>query len=212
MNELTCGLEGCGRPVRVLPRGWCAMRCRRWQRHGDTGPGTAHRVHGGTAMEARRCEFPGRTRKYLSNGLCASHNRQRDAGRELTALSDRRPARPHGRNPRGEKQCHTCLRRLRPEVFNRNARAKDGLQGSRRGCARHAQRGALFGLPPGRHAEMPASKAGTCATCGRPDRNGRALSVDHDHGCCPDGAGTCGREMRPRPGVPCVRPRTREGP
>ncbi|MGA5420221.1 endonuclease VII domain-containing protein [Streptomyces lavendulocolor] len=196
MDELTCGVEGCGRPVRVVARGWCAMHYRRWQTHGETGPAAAHRVHAGPTVTARRCEFPGCTRKYMSRGLCASHNWQRDAGRELTALPDRRHAKPHDRNPQGEEQCRTCLAWLSPDMFNRNARAKDGLQGHCRSCARDAQRKALYKLPPGRYAEMLASQGGTCAICGRPDGEGRALSVDHDHGCCPDGDRTCGKCVR----------------
>ncbi|MFF8290006.1 endonuclease VII domain-containing protein [Streptomyces sp. NPDC016309] len=172
------------------------MHYQRWQRKGDTGPGAAHRMHGTTATETRRCEFPGCTRTYVSKGLCASHNWQRNAGRELTALPDRRLAKPHDRNSRGEKQCRTCLLWLRPDMFNRNARTKDGLQGSCRTCARDAQRKALYRLAPGRYAEMLATQGGVCAICEQPDGNGLALCVDHDHGCCPDAARTCGRCVR----------------
>ncbi|MEU3301301.1 endonuclease VII domain-containing protein [Streptomyces sp. NPDC006678] len=195
MDERTCSIEGCSRSVRVVSRGWCAMHYQRWQRHGDTGPGTAHRVHGSTAAETRRCEFPGCTRKYISKGPCASHNWQRNTGRELTALPKRRPAKPHDRNPQDEKQCRTCLLWLDPDLFNRNASAKDGLQGSCRSCGRDAQRKVLYRLPPGRYAEMLASQGGTCAICKQADNNGFALSVDHDHGCCPE-TGTCGECVR----------------
>ncbi|MET9801128.1 endonuclease domain-containing protein [Streptomyces sp. NPDC006368] len=153
-------------------------------------------MHGSTAMETRRCEFPGCTRKYISKGLCASRNWQRNAGRELTALPDRRHARPHDRNPQGEKQCRTCLLWLPPDKFNRNAGAKDGLQGSCRSCGRDAQRKALYQLPRGRYAEMPASQGGACAIRKQAGVNGFALSVDHDHGCCPDSAGICGKRVR----------------
>ncbi|QGV82496.1 hypothetical protein EIZ62_05935 [Streptomyces ficellus] len=172
------------------------MHYQRWQRHGDTGPGAAHRVHVSTAAEARRCEFPGCTRKYISKGLCASHNWQRGAGRELTALPDRRTAKPHDRNSRGEKQCRTCRRWLPPDTFNRNGRAKDGLQGNCRSCAREVQRKVLYRLTPDRYTEMLASQGGACAICGQPDGNGFALPVDHDHGCCPAAARTCGTCVR----------------
>ncbi|MEU3447902.1 endonuclease VII domain-containing protein [Streptomyces thermolilacinus] len=198
MDGSTCTVEGCGRPIRVRSRGWCAMHYRRWQRHGDPGPAAAHRVHGSAATEAeaRRCEFPGCTRKYISKGLCASHNWQRAVGRELTALPDRRPAKPHDRNERGEKQCRTCLLWLHPDLFNRNAAAKDGLQGNCRSCGRDVQRKTLYRLPPGRYAEMLASQGGVCAVCKQPEGDGGALSVDHDHRCCPGPSRVCGNCVR----------------
>lgn len=162
MDELTCNVEDCNRRIRVRSRGWCAMHYQRWQRHGDTGPGAPRRVHASTATETRRCEFGGCTRKYISKGLCASHNWRRNMGRELTPLPDRREAKPTDRNERGEKQCRTCLVWLHLDMFNRNASAQDGLQGHCRGCARDAQRKTLYRLPRGRYAEMLASQ-GACA-------------------------------------------------
>ncbi|MFJ8208086.1 endonuclease VII domain-containing protein [Streptomyces sp. NPDC096033] len=81
-------------------------------------------------------------------------------------------------------------------MFNRNARAKDGLQGSCRSCGRDTQRKVLYRLAPGRYAEMLASQGGVCAICKQADGAGYALSVDHDHGCCPDATGTCGDCVR----------------
>ena len=170
------------------------MHYSRWQRHGDTGPGTAHRVHASTTLEPRRCEFPDCTRTYISKGLCASHNWQRNVGRELTSLPDRREAKPADRNKWGEKQCRTCLLWLAPDRFNRLATTKDGLQGHCRDCGRDAQRKALYRLPRGRYAEMLTSQGGVCAICNQPEADGRALAVDHDHGCCPEDV--CGQCVR----------------
>lgn len=172
------------------------MHYQRWQRHGDTGPGAPRRVHAGTATETRWCEFPGCTRKYISKGLCASHNWQRNMGRELTPLPDRREAKPTDRNERGEKQCRTCLVWLHLDMFHRNASAQDGLQGHCRGCARDAQRKTLYRLPRGRYAEMLASQGGACAICKQTDATGLTLSIDHDHACCPDSAESCGQCVR----------------
>lgn len=168
------------------------MHYTRWQRHGDPGKGAPHRVHAST--EPRNCEFPACTRPYISKGLCASHNWQRNTGRDLTPLPDRREAKPSDRNERGEKQCRTCLLWLAPDMFSRLASAKDGLQGHCRSCGRDAQRRAMYRLPRGRYAEMVASQGGVCAICGRPESDGRTLSVDHDHGCCPESV--CGQCVR----------------
>lgn len=172
------------------------MHYSRWQRHGDTGPGTAHRVHASTATEPRRCEFPGCTRTYISKGLCASHNWQRNVGRELTPLPDRREAKPADRNGRGEKQCRTCLIWLHVSMFTRLASAPDGLQGHCRDCGREAQRKALYRMPRGMYADMMASQGGACAICKQPSTDGRALAIDHNHMCCPDSPGSCGRCVR----------------
>lgn len=182
--------------MRVRSRGWCAMHYQRWQRHGDTGPAEPRRVHSRAEMEARRCGFPGCTRMYISKGLCASHNWQRNVGRALTPLTDRRPAKPADRNERGEKQCRTCLVWLPPDGFTRLASAPDGLQGHCRDCGRDAQRKALYRLPRGRYAEMLANQGGVCAICKQIDSAGQALSIDHDHACCPDPASSCGRCIR----------------
>ncbi|MFJ9804199.1 endonuclease VII domain-containing protein [Streptomyces wuyuanensis] len=199
----SCTVDGCDRPVRVRSRGWCAMHYSRWQRHGDPGPGAAHRVHASTAREPRRCKFPGCTRTYMSKGLCASHNWQRNVGRELTALSDRREAKPSDRNERGEKQCRTCLVWLDVGRFGRLSSAPDGLQGHCRDCARDSQRRTLYRMPRGRYAEMLDAQGGSCAICKRPSSDGRALAIDHDHFCCPDSSESCGRCVRALLCAPC---------
>ncbi|CAL9431325.1 hypothetical protein SUDANB21_02057 [Streptomyces sp. enrichment culture] len=132
----------------------------------------------------------------MSKGLCASHNWQRNMGRELTPLPDRRKAKPGDRNERGEKQCRTCLVWLQPDMFNRLASAPDGLQGHCRGCARESQRKAIYKMPRGQYAEMLARQNGVCAICGLPSDDGLTLSIDHDHTCCPSPATSCGECVR----------------
>lgn len=44
---------------------------------------------------------------------------------------------------------------------------------------------------------MMEAQGGTCAICGGVNANGRALSVDHDHACCPgkESCGSCVRSL-----------------
>ncbi|WP_222123175.1 endonuclease VII domain-containing protein [Streptomyces sp. SLBN-118] len=116
--------------------------------------------------------------------------------RELTPLPDRREAKPTDRNERSEKQCRTCLVWLHLDMFARNASAPDGMQGNCRGCARDAQRKALYQMPRGRYAEMLARQGGVCAICKQPDNTGLTLSIDHNHTCCPGSAESCGECVR----------------
>lgn len=52
-----------------------------------------------------------------------------------------------------------------------------------------------FGLTRGQYAVMLDAQNGACAICGRTNKNGTALAVDHDHSCCP-GKRSCGKCVR----------------
>lgn len=52
-----------------------------------------------------------------------------------------------------------------------------------------------FGISWERYQEILLSQGGMCAICNRePDK--QRLSVDHDHGCCPDKSKSCGECVR----------------
>lgn len=52
-----------------------------------------------------------------------------------------------------------------------------------------------FNITIEQYGAMLASQNGACAICGGVNTNGRALSVDHDHACCP-GKKSCGKCVR----------------
>ncbi|WP_184720997.1 endonuclease VII domain-containing protein [Streptosporangium saharense] len=53
------------------------------------------------------------------------------------------------------------------------------------------------GIPPRTYKVLLEAQGGGCAICGKtPKENGRALSVDHDHSCCPELLGSCGNCVR----------------
>lgn len=52
-----------------------------------------------------------------------------------------------------------------------------------------------FNITMERYDKMLDAQGGVCAICGKADVSGRALSVDHDHSCCP-GKKSCGECVR----------------
>lgn len=53
-----------------------------------------------------------------------------------------------------------------------------------------------YNLTPDQYFELLDRQNGLCAICGNPPREGRRLSVDHDHDCCPDKGKSCGGCVR----------------
>jgi hypothetical protein len=45
------------------------------------------------------------------------------------------------------------------------------------------------------YKQMLDGQGGVCAICGEPPVEGKNLSIDHDHSCCP-GRTTCGKCIR----------------
>jgi hypothetical protein len=101
-------------------------------------------------------------------------------------------------NPERLKE-YRRLRRLAipPEVkkrMNKERYAKNPLASKDSSLRR------LYGLSYSQYVTMLESQGGTCSICKEKPR-GRALAVDHDHGCCPK-APTCGGCNR---GLLCAR-------
>lgn len=65
-------------------------------------------------------------------------------------------------------------------------------------CDKHLQFGynlSRFGISLEDFVRLMEKQGGGCAICCGVNANGKALSVDHDHGCCP-GDRSCGRCVR----------------
>lgn len=58
-----------------------------------------------------------------------------------------------------------------------------------------------YGLDVDSYMDMFNKQNGICLICKNPERDGKRLSVDHDHSCC-DGAYSCGKCIR---GLLCSR-------
>ena len=64
---------------------------------------------------------------------------------------------------------------------------------ARPGLAREYQVKGHYGVS---YRELFEKQGGVCAACGGTNPNGRALTVDHDHACCPDKRHSCGKCVR----------------
>ncbi|MEW2245673.1 endonuclease VII domain-containing protein [Streptomyces sp. NPDC026666] len=130
--------------------------------------------------------------------MCARHAAQLARRGQLRPIPQQRPVgAAQARDTEGRKQCSVCLQ-WRPEAdYDRSPIQEDGLQPSCRPCRILI----TYSLPPAQHEALLTEQGGVCAVCGRTDRSGKALAVDHDHSCC-SGPRSCGRCVR---GLLCSR-------
>lgn len=69
MNQSTCSIDGCEKPV--LGRGWCNMHYSRWRRNGDVNdPG----------RKVRYCTIDGCEKPRAAHGLCMMHHLRKIRG------------------------------------------------------------------------------------------------------------------------------------
>lgn len=184
MSERTCGVPECQKPL--ARRAWCTTHYQRWRVHGDPEK---------VVIRTRTvCAFVECGRLSATGGLCASHGRQRDNGKQLTAI---RAWRSHlERDEHGRKLCRTCTRWLPEPEFGKSSRQSDGLGYQCRKCNRDKHRLANYGMTWAQYEQLLAGQGGGCAVCGEACSTGRLLAVDHDHSCCPEDGRSCGRCVR----------------
>lgn len=115
------------------------------------------------------------------------------------------------------KVCTRCGKRKAKDQFYKQASCQGGLNPACKACvnaynrlreteqqrqrwnhAAHLRHST--GVDEPTYAELLAAQGGVCAICEKPNANGRRLSVDHDHRCCPGSArmsgGQCGKCVR----------------
>jgi hypothetical protein len=123
----------------------------------------------------RVCSVPDCDRPHKARGLCAQH------WKHVRLYGEVRPIKPYDLQGRvcGIKDCgQPAVAKLR--------------------CRQHLQYGynlSRFGIDVGDFVRMQDEQGGVCAICGDTNTNGKALSVDHDHECCP-GDRSCGACIR----------------
>lgn len=129
---------------------------------------------------------------------------------------------PHGDRPKDKQgRCSTCmsryywLKRKRGEgdkygtIRTSRKTLKDIVDPEERKIlVRRKSRMKAYNLALEDYDRMLEEQGGVCAICGEPPKEGRDLCVDHDHSCCPESSGSCGKCVR---GLVCHGCNTRLG-
>ena len=99
------------------------------------------------------------------------------------------------------KYCKDCDTTKPYTEFNKNATAKDGVQGWCRSCQGFKSKTHLYGLTKVEYLSLVEAQGGKCALCRTPVPNPVKFHVDHDHSCCTvnKSCGACVRGLLDRP-------------
>lgn len=182
----TCNFEGCGRSV--VAKGWCKPHY--------------YQARNGKPLKPLRvktpdtsCSFESCSNMALARGLCRGHVQQFYAGRELRDLRPK-SLNPSDRDALGRKQCAGCRNWNPVQDFIRSSASSDGLSGRCKPCRRAGEMASKYNLSAAEYEALTAIQGGLCAICRRDPGEVGTLHVDHDHGCCPTPAKSCGNCVR----------------
>jgi hypothetical protein len=149
--------------------GYCGSHYQQWRIRKELKP-----IKPNTKKLSEFCSVPDCGRRYWARGLCKVHREHINKYGEVREIK-----RYNLDAPCNIKGCgQPALAKFR--------------------CPKHLQYGynlSRFGITLEDFVRMLEAQGGVCAICGGVNANGKALSVDHDHGCCP-GDRSCGACVR----------------
>ena len=150
-------------------------------------------------MSERTCDVLKCGRRTAAWGYCDYHYRQwKRLGVAAPAMPkpmDRRSTDVTARDHQGRKFCPYCAKWKATDAFYAQSTTRDGLAHNCRDCHRGAKLLRDYGITLNRYEQLLGEQGGACRICGKANRNGDRLSVDHDHACCP-GRKSCGACVR----------------
>jgi hypothetical protein len=159
----TCKGPDCDQQAVI--RGYCPAHYQQWRLRKELTPVTPN-----MKRVSDFCSVPGCGRPYRARGVCAAH------WVHLKKFGEVRPITVYDlKPPCGIAGCEE------PSLAKRR-------------CPKHLQYGynlSRFHLSLEDFVRTMDEQGGVCAICGGINANGKALSVDHDHECCP-GDRSCG--------------------
>jgi hypothetical protein len=142
----------------------------------------------------KTCSGPECGRAVRRNGLCDTHDKQAKRGAKLIPIVPKGRKGYWKRDENGLLRCMDCLKRKPDSEFYRNARSKTGLNYYCRDCEKDRKIERTYGIDADQYRALLELQDGKCAICFDCPEN-RALSVDHNHDCCP-GSTSCGKCVR----------------
>jgi hypothetical protein len=173
----------------------------------------------------RKCSFPSCGRPHDAGGYCSGHYRQHQQGKALRPIRARAPRHARAcascghvfvprsgdhdkcapcrsvtdhdrvsalRAPAGKKWCKGCQKYKAKRYFKGST---SRCNTCRKPYERDLRAQRTYGLAPGRYQELYEEQGRVCYICRRANGSTKALSVDHDHSCCP-GKTSCGKCVR----------------
>lgn len=198
----------------VIARGFCSAHYQCFMRHGDP-------LYRKPKKPPAECNIDGCQKDCVSKGLCANHYQQalyRTNPRHLRpgkpcAVEDcKNKARARGLCDKHYMRWlnHGDINHKRwtpPAICGLNeceesyyAKGRCKLHYSRERTQR--KQSLRHGITEDRYLELLARQGGKCAICKTTEPGGRGRwCIDHDHGCCPTGDGSCGQCIR---GILCA--------
>lgn len=186
-----CEFSGCDKP----PRGRLCSGHSEQRRLGRQLTTLKYkRPPGGTTPA---CTFASCDKLDAGRGLCEGHREQDRKGQALRPLGFRLPSgTASARDELGRKRCRDCLEWLSVEQFAGNRGQGGDLKNSCRSCRRITGLARKYSLSRERYEQMLAEQNHGCAICLVPFSEKVVPAVDHDHACCAQKHGSCGRCVR----------------
>lgn len=134
-------------------------------------------------------------RTVSAGGLCSSHYQQRTNGQPLSPLRKKRGNGAFREMvERGIVECLGCGED-KPLAEYSILNASGAPRPYCRPCNAERVRLGQYNVTRGFVDQLLRLQQGSCAVCARAHTGGRAMDIDHDHGCCP-GPGSCGDCVR----------------
>jgi len=187
----------CGKKIKY--RGLCAGHAEQDRKGWELRP----MRRSGHGKPPSPCSFEGCPQQARCRALCWGHYDQDRRGQALRPIRPRRaPNSSSERDVSGRKYCPACEAWKHLGDFSPRPGKADGHRENCRDCINLARITRVYGLSRTDYMGLLAAQDGACAICESAFSEDNVPAVDHDHGCCPGRAQSCGRCVR---GLLCSR-------
>ncbi len=203
MSQRTCTIEGCDR--KHYGSGLCNAHYQRRKRGAPMEGEIREPTWRPRGTAEKLCTQPGCDRRHFAKGYCSVHHWRLRHGSDMDA-----PVRvyaPAGqRPPCSEPECDKtsaarglCMKHYNRWYIENGPRCRLGgcesVVQAQELCRMHFHIARKYNITPESWEEMYAAQGGRCRICQSAITRTQA-QTDHDHGCCPGTANSCGECVR----------------